>query len=232
MAPARRNVHPEGSSEPPSNEPEVIAAAATRLLRYFVDEEGLVAKTPRGGCTLNQFTQQHPPTFDGRAEALDAESWIKRIEKIFRALFCTDEQKVEFATYMLADEADEWWTSTRELLLLELNDGVSITWDRFKRAFLDRYFSPALREAKARQFLDLVQGTMTVERYTVTFVALSRFASYLVPDEEKKCEKFERGLQPRIRSRLIPLRIRNFTDLVTRATLIEEDMRANAELFN
>ncbi|KAF5447806.1 hypothetical protein F2P56_033328, partial [Juglans regia] len=130
------------------------------------------------------------------------------------------------------DEADEWWTSTRELLLLELNDGVSITWDRFKRAFLDRYFSPALREAKARQFLDLVQGTMTVERYTATFVALSRFASYLVPDEEKKCEKFERGLQPRIRSRLIPLRIRNFTDLVTRATLIEEDMRANAELFN
>ncbi|KAF5445466.1 hypothetical protein F2P56_034513 [Juglans regia] len=73
---------------------------------------------------------------------------------------------------------------------------------------------------------------MIVERYTATFVALSRFASYLVPDEEKKCEKFEWGLHPRIRSRLIPLRIRNFTDLVTRATLIEEDMRVNMELFN
>ncbi|XP_040998170.1 uncharacterized protein LOC121244214 [Juglans microcarpa x Juglans regia] len=73
---------------------------------------------------------------------------------------------------------------------------------------------------------------MTVERYTATFVALSWFASYLVPDEEKKCEKFERGLHPRIRSRLIPLRIRNFIDLVTRATLVEEDMRVNTELFN
>ncbi|XP_041016164.1 uncharacterized protein LOC121258687 [Juglans microcarpa x Juglans regia] len=73
---------------------------------------------------------------------------------------------------------------------------------------------------------------MTMECYTVTFVELSLFTSYLVPDEEKKCEKFERGLQSRVRSRLIPLRILNFTDLVTRATLIEEDMRANAELFN
>ncbi|XP_040999414.1 uncharacterized protein LOC121245206 [Juglans microcarpa x Juglans regia] len=154
------------------------------------------------------------------------------MEKIFRALFCTDEQKVEFATYMLADEADERRTSTRELLLLELNEGVSITWDRFKQAFLDRYFSPALREAKARQFLDLVQGTMIVERYTATFVALSRFASCLVLDEERKCEKFERGLHPRIRSHLIPLRIRNFTDLVTRATLVEENMRVNTTLFN
>ncbi|XP_042954699.1 uncharacterized protein LOC122291118 [Carya illinoinensis] len=73
---------------------------------------------------------------------------------------------------------------------------------------------------------------MMVERYAATFVALSRFASYLIPDEEKKCEKFERRLHPRIRSRLIPLRICNFTDLVTQATLVEEDMRANVEIFN
>ncbi|XP_042964669.1 uncharacterized protein LOC122298894 [Carya illinoinensis] len=73
---------------------------------------------------------------------------------------------------------------------------------------------------------------MTMERYAATFMALSRFASYLIPNEEKKCEKFAQGLHPRIRSRPIPLRIRNFTDLVTRATLVEEDMRANAKIFN
>ncbi|XP_042958073.1 uncharacterized protein LOC122293599 [Carya illinoinensis] len=147
MAPVtRRNEHPEGSTEPAPNEPEVLAAATTRLLQYLADDQGLGVRNPRVGCTLNQFTQQHPPTFDGKAEALDVESWIKRMEKIFRALFCTDKQKVEYATYVLADEADEWWTSTRELLQLELGEGVPITWDRFKKAFLDRFFSPALRE--------------------------------------------------------------------------------------
>ncbi|XP_035543589.1 uncharacterized protein LOC118347676 [Juglans regia] len=205
---------------------------ATRLLWYLADDQGLVARNPKVSCTLTQFTQQHPLTFDGKAEVLDAENWIKRMEKIFRSLFCTDEQKVEYATYVLANESDEWWTSTRELLLLKLGEGVPITWDHFKRTFWDQFFCPALREVKARQFTDLVQGTMTVECYAMTFVALSRFASYLVLDEEKKCEKLERGLHPRIQSRLISLWIRNFTDLITRATLIEEDMKANVELFD
>ncbi|KAF5468778.1 hypothetical protein F2P56_012903, partial [Juglans regia] len=98
--------------------------------------------------------------------------------------------------------------------------------------FLDRFLSQELQEARARQFDELVQGTMIVEHYAATFVELSRFASYLIPDEVKKVAKFERGLHLRIRSRLIPLRIRNFIDLVTRATLVEEDMKANAELFN
>ncbi|XP_042988586.1 uncharacterized protein LOC122316112 [Carya illinoinensis] len=209
MAPVtRRNEHLEGSTEPPPNEPEVLAAAATRLLRYLANDQGLGVRNPKVGCTLYQFTQQHPPTFYGKAEALDAESWIKRMEKIFRALFCTDEQKMECATYVLADEADEWWTSTRDLLQLELDEGVPITWDRFGEGILRSILFPS------------------------TPGALSRFANYLIPDEERKCEKFEQGLHSRIRSRLIPLRIRNFTDLVTRATLVEEDMRTNAELLN
>ncbi|KAF5468777.1 hypothetical protein F2P56_012902 [Juglans regia] len=154
------------------------------------------------------------------------------MEKIFTALFCTDDQKVEYATYMLVDAADDWWYYARELLHQELGEGVPITWGRFKQAFLDRFFSQEFQEARARQFDELVQGTMTVKRYAAIFVELSHFASYLIPNEVKKAAKFERGLHPRIQSCLIPLRIRNFTDLVTRATLVEEDMRANAELSN
>ncbi|KAF5468775.1 hypothetical protein F2P56_012900 [Juglans regia] len=164
-------------------------------------------RAPQVKCTLDQFTQQHPLTFDGKSQLLDAERWIKKMEKIFQALFCTDDQK-------------------------ELGEGVPITWGRIKQAFLDRFFSQEFQEARARQFDELVQGTMNIERYAAIFVELSRFASYLIPDEVKKAAKFERGLHPRIQSCLIPLRIRNFTDLVTRATLVEEDMRANAELFN
>lgn len=73
---------------------------------------------------------------------------------------------------------------------------------------------------------------MTVAQYATTFMELSRFAIYLIPDEEKKAEKFERGLDRRIRERVRTLRIRSFTELVTRATIAEEDLQENIEYNN
>jgi hypothetical protein len=52
-----------------------------------------------------------------------------------------------------------------------------------------------VQEAKAREFLDLVQGGMSVIEYAVKFLQLSRFGLYLIPTEEKKAKKFERGFE-------------------------------------
>ncbi|GLT72205.1 hypothetical protein SLA2020_441590 [Shorea laevis] len=48
--------------------------------------------------------------------------------------------------------------------------------------------------------MDLTQGGMSMTEYASRFVQLSRFATYVIPDEEKKAKKFERGLNPRIRT--------------------------------
>ncbi|XP_041011402.1 uncharacterized protein LOC121255191 [Juglans microcarpa x Juglans regia] len=61
---------------------------------------------------------------------------------------------------------------------------------------------------------------------------LSRFSSYLIPDEGKKAEKFERRLDRRIQERVRTLKIRSFTELVTRATIVEEDLQENIEYNN
>lgn len=45
--------------------------------------------------------------------------------------------------------ADEWWTVARDLLQQELGEGVPIFWERFKKAFLDRFFPQAIREAES-----------------------------------------------------------------------------------
>ena len=42
-----------------------------------------------------------PPSFKGESDPLLAESWMREIEKIFRAIRCADEDKVTLATYML-----------------------------------------------------------------------------------------------------------------------------------
>jgi hypothetical protein len=39
---------------------------------------------------------------------------------------------------------------------------------------------------------------MTMEQYSAEFLRLSRYAPYLIPDEEIKVEKFRGGLAPLI----------------------------------
>jgi len=48
-----------------------------------------------------------------------------------------------------------------------------------------------------------------VEQYAAKFIKLSQFAPYLVPTEDLKARKFERGLQPRIMNRVVSFEIGN-----------------------
>ncbi|KAF5477557.1 hypothetical protein F2P56_004183, partial [Juglans regia] len=180
---------------------EVLTAATTRFFQRMVNGDMVVGETPQVGCTLEQFSRQHPPAFDDRSNAMDVESWIELLEQVFEALYCTDDQKVTYAAFNLTDAANKWWKSARALLQMELGDGVPITWECFRKIFLECFFPQTLRESRAHPFADLTQGTMTVDQYTTKFMELSRFASYLIPDEEKKAEKFERGLNHRIKER-------------------------------
>ncbi|KAF5447672.1 hypothetical protein F2P56_033204 [Juglans regia] len=159
-------------------------------------------------------------------------STFEKLEKIFRAIDCTEEQMVEFATYNLADVADVWWIYTRKLIKQELGEETPITWTRFKQVFRDQFFPEVFREAKAREFADLRQGDMSVHQYSLKFIELSRFAPYLIPDESRKAQKFERGLHPQILDRLIALKLRNFDVLVDRAMIVEEYLQSREEQFD
>jgi hypothetical protein len=88
-----------------------------------------------------------------------------------------------------------------------------------------------VQEAKAREFMDLVQETMIVIEYATKFIHLSRFAVYLILDEEKKAKKFERGLSPRIKTMMTCFDICNFFQLVDRALMYEESLKENTTAF-
>ena len=69
-----------------------------------------------------------------------------------------------------------------------------------------------------------------MHQYVAIFVELSRFASYLIPDEEKKTRKFEEGLNNQINQRVVALQIQNFSKLVDKATLVERGLKRSVEL--
>ena len=180
-------------------------------------------KHRREGCLFGEFHKQNPPTFDRGPDPMAAENWLLRMEKLLRALKCTDAQKVLYATYALQGSTDRWWSSTEPLLSTKLGEDTPFTWEKFKEVFNWTYFPDVVRDRKAREFSDLVQGAMTVEEYVAKFVELSRFAPYLIPDESKKVKKFWEGLNDRIRPLIIASRMDAFTEAVKRAMSLEKD---------
>ncbi|XP_050282151.1 uncharacterized protein LOC126723015 [Quercus robur] len=181
----------------------------------------------REGCTFREFHKQNPPTFDGGPDPMVVENWLLKMEKLLRALECTDAKKVLYATYALQGSADRWWSSTEPLLSTELGRDTPITWEKFKEVFNRTYFPDVVRDRKAREFSDLVQGAMTVEEYVAKFVELSRFAPYMLPNESKKVKTFREGLNGRIRPLIIASRVDTFTEAVKWAMSLEEDFKHN-----
>ena len=132
-----------------------------------------------------------------------------------------------YATYALQGSADKWWSSTEQMFRMELGRDTPITWEKFKEVFNRTYFPGVVRDCKAREFSDLVQGVMTVKEYAAKFVELSYFAPYLIPDESKKVKKFWEGLDSRIRSLIIASGVDTFTEVVKRAMSLEKDFKYN-----
>ncbi|KAF5465291.1 hypothetical protein F2P56_015311 [Juglans regia] len=170
----------------------------------------------------------HPPTFDGRGDPTLAEDWIQDIEEILRVLNCTDKQKVLYSAFKLTGEAKRWWILERTIK--EADGRGVVSWLHFKQIFFDHFFPRSIRDARAKDFAVLVQGTMTVHQYAARFIELSRFALYLIPDEEKKTRKFEEGLNNHIYERVVALQIQNFSELVDKATIVERGLKRSVEL--
>jgi hypothetical protein len=45
---------------------------------------------------LETLLRNHPPTFKGRYDPDGAQTWLKEIERVFRVMQCTEDQKVRF----------------------------------------------------------------------------------------------------------------------------------------
>ena len=72
---------------------------------------------------------------------------------------------------------------------------------------MGKYFSDIARHAKAQEFLELKQGTMTVMDYLARFTELARFAEEYAATDKAKVRRFENGLKLSIQGRIVGLRL-------------------------
>lgn len=64
---------------------------------------------------------------------------------------------------------------------------------------------------------------MTVAAYEAKFAELSRFGTHLIDTEIKKERKFERGLKPGLRSRVVCMRLQTYAAMVETVQVMEKD---------
>ena len=97
---------------------------------------------------------------------------------------------------------------------------------------MSKYFSATSRHAKAREFLELKQGMMTVMEYVAKFIELACFADDYVATDMAKVRKFEDGLKLSIWGKIVRFLLQDMDSMVRTAMAIEreiEDARSNRD---
>ena len=132
--------------------------------------------------TLTELLRSQPPTFSEAKEPLDADDWLRALERKFAALHVPMAEQVNFATYLLNGAAGSWWESHVSMFAA----GHVFTWEDFRTAFRAAYIPKPVMDLKRREFLDLTQGRMDVQSYGREFNHLSRYAPWDVTNDEDK----------------------------------------------
>ncbi|XP_027905705.1 uncharacterized protein LOC114165248 [Vigna unguiculata] len=196
-----------------NNSADEIAHAIHRLVDAMQPQQVVLPQPTPRPVSMDDFMRHKPAKFNGKATPDDADAWIRECEKIFRVLGCSDEQKLAYATFLLVSDAEYWWVGMQQQMGTREEE---VSWENFKKRFLEKYFPDSAKHEREAEFLTLQQGNMTVQAYVNQFEYLARFYTQNIT-EEWRCRKFERGLRHELLRVLVPLRIREFPLLVEQA---------------
>ncbi|MQL94246.1 hypothetical protein Taro_026901 [Colocasia esculenta] len=147
----------------------------------------------------------------------EVENWIKDIERIFRAIRCSEEDKICLTTFQLDRDARAWW----EAIESTLEDPDQIVLEEFVELFNEQYFSEVVQEKKATEFANIKQHGMTMFEYEAQFARLSKYASHLIAIEKLKVKRFMNGLRPNFITQLMPHLVTTYSKMVKRAFALE-----------
>lgn len=78
----------------------------------------------------------------------------------------TSVEKADLADYRLKGVAQVWYTRWKKNRLVRAGP---IDWEVLKKEFLDRYVPREIREVKVEEFINLHQGGMCVQEYSLKF---------------------------------------------------------------
>ena len=143
-----------------------------------------------------------------------------QVEKVLEAMeIASYMTRIRLAAFQLEGEAQVWWNWAKTSRDLE-----EMTWAEFHDIFMGKYFSDIAHHAKAQEFLELKQGTMTMMEYVARFTELACFSVDYVATDMAKVRRFKNRLKLSIRGMILGLRLQEMDSMVGTALTIEREI--------
>jgi hypothetical protein len=121
---------------------------------------------------------------------MDADDWLKSIEKKLQVMQCNNREKVLLDSHQLFGPTTDWWDAYMEAH----EEPESMNWPEFRAPFRAHHVPQGVMKLKKKEFQDLRQGSMSMNKYVTMFTQLSRYAPNEVDTDEKKQDYFLNGL--------------------------------------
>jgi hypothetical protein len=94
---------------------EQLMAMQAQLMRTVMDrlgEQPAGAPPPVQVCDKRgEFLKGRPPVFTHASESMEADDWLRAVEKQLNIAQCNDLKKVLYASGQLQGAAQDWWES-------------------------------------------------------------------------------------------------------------------------
>jgi hypothetical protein len=106
------------------------------------------APPPPARDRLGDFQCTKPPTFSHSMEPMDADDWLKSVEKKLQVVQCNNREKVLLASHQLIGPAADWWDAYVEAH----EEPNTINWNEFKMAFHSHQVPQGIIKLKKKEF--------------------------------------------------------------------------------
>src|SRR3954468_12786811 len=210
-----RNRNDDEPPPPPSAAEIMMEAEKNRRdqIRLLELIEQNTARQRNVVVSIQDFIFLKPPVFRCSSEPLEADDWLRSIERKLDTAHVAPDDRVIFAVYFLEGAAFRWW----ENYVAMQPDGHVVTWQEFCVAFRGYHILDELLEGKKEEFCNLTQGEMSIHEYVQEFNRLARYAQDEITTDARKQARFRKGLIPILRHDLNLIEFATFEDLVNRS---------------
>jgi hypothetical protein len=96
-----------------------------------------------------EFMSHKPPSFSHSSQPLQVDEWIKTVEKMLNIAWCTDREKVLYASGRLEGTAADWW----DAYTAAHDTPNTITWQEFRNRFREHHIPKGLMKLKKQEVL-------------------------------------------------------------------------------
>ncbi|XP_073219665.1 uncharacterized protein [Cicer arietinum] len=131
--------------------------------------------------TLPGFMKLKPPTFSGSSETEHPQEFIDSLERLWRALGCSEVRTVELTSFQLIGMTHDWFDIVSRGRQV---GSPPLAWREFSQLFMAHFLPEGVRDGLAHEFerLEQTEGIKVLE-YIACFTQLSRNASYPITKE-------------------------------------------------